>query len=304
VKIEVPPATTIFMKHAFKIGLLFFSTALAGAQNNPKITAWTVKTEPQELVNGSPVLFRVSPPMGFTALHGTWAERELTFRHGAGCDCWYALAGVDLNLKPGEYPLRLEGTAGDGVRASSAAQVGVREKTYPTTTLSVAPKYVEPPKDVLARIEEEQALKKRLFSAVTQETYWTGRFAPPVSTSVTAIFGSARTLNGVKKTQHLGLDFRAAVGTTVTATNRGIVILARNLYYEGNCVVLDHGQGLLTLYFHLSEIAVKEGDKVESGTILGKSGNTGRVNGPHLHFAARWQGLYVDPETLLKLNVP
>jgi len=83
-----------------------------------------------------------------------------------------------------------------------------------------------------------------------------------------------------------------------------VVILARNLYYEGNCVIVDHGQGFLTLYFHLSEIVVSEGDKVESGTVLGKSGNTGRVNGPHLHFAARWQGLYVDPETLLKLTLP
>jgi murein DD-endopeptidase MepM/ murein hydrolase activator NlpD len=292
------------MKHAAKVGLLFLSAALAGAQNNPKVTPWTVKTEPQELVNGSPVLFRVSPPAEFKALHGTWADRELTFRHSASCDCWYALAGVDLNLKPGEYPLRLEGSEKDGAKASFAAQVAVSEKNYPTTKLSVPPKYIAPPKEVLARIQEEEEVKKSVFSRISPESFWSGRFAPPVSSSITAIFGSARTFNGVKKTHHLGLDFRAAVGTTVKATNSGVVVLARNLYYEGNCVVVDHGEGLLTLYMHLSEIAVKEGERVESGTILGKSGNTGRVNGPHLHFAARWQGLYVDPETLLKLNAP
>lgn len=256
------------------------------------------------MVNGSPVLFRVNAPAELTALRAVWSERELSFRYSTDCNCWYAIAGVDLNQKPGNYPLRVEGTEKDGAKAAFAAQVSVSEKVYPTTTLSVAPQYVEPPKEVLARIREELALKKRLFSAVAPETYWSGRFRPPVDTMVSAIFGSARTFNGVKKSQHEGLDFHAVIGTTVKATNRGVVILARNLYYEGNCVVVDHGQGLLTLYFHFSEIAVKEGEKVESGTVLGKSGNTGRVNGPHLHFAARWQGLYVDPETLLKLSMP
>jgi murein DD-endopeptidase MepM/ murein hydrolase activator NlpD len=283
---------------------VLFVAALCGAQNSPKITPWTVKTEPPELVNGSPVLFRVSPPMELTALRGVWTDRELSFRHSADCNCWYAIAGVDLNQKPGQFPLSLEGTVENGPRVRFGAQLNVKEKVYPTTTLSVPPKYVEPPKEVLARIQEEEALKKRLFSSVTPETYWSGRFAPPVSTSVSAVFGSARTYNGLRKGQHQGLDFHAAVGTTVKATNRGVVILARNLYYEGNCVVVDHGQGLLTLYMHFSEIAVKEGEKVEAGTVLGKSGNTGRVNGPHLHFAARWQGLYLDPETLLTLSVP
>jgi murein DD-endopeptidase MepM/ murein hydrolase activator NlpD len=293
------------MKAAIQIAMLFLSAAaLAGAQSGATASAWTVKMDPPELVNGSPVLFRVQAPAELAALGGVWSERELSFRHSAGCDCWYAIAGVNLNQKPGKYLLRLEGQGKDGATASFAMQVSVGEKAYPTTALSVAPKYVAPPKDVLARIQEEEALKKRLFSTVTPETYWSGRFAPPVSSSVTAVFGSARTLNGVKKTQHQGLDFRAAVGTTVRATNSGVVILARNLYYEGNCVVVDHGQGLLTLYMHFSEIAVKEGEKVESGTVLGKSGNTGRVNGPHLHFAARWQGLYVDPETLLTLSAP
>lgn len=284
--------------------LACLAAGLVGAQAGPKATPWTVKTEPQELVNGSPVLFRVSPPRQFTALRGTWANRELSFRHGADCNCWYALAGIDLNLKPGQYPLPLEGTVETGDIVRFGGQVIVKQKAYPTTTLSVPPQYVEPPKEVLARIQEEEALKKGLFSRVSPETYWSGRFAPPVDTTISAIFGSARTFNGVKKTQHQGLDFHAAIGTTVRATNRGVVILARNLYYEGNCVVVDHGQGFLTLYLHLSEFAVKEGDKVEGGTVLGKSGSTGRVNGPHLHFAVRWQGLYVDPETLLKLNVP
>jgi murein DD-endopeptidase MepM/ murein hydrolase activator NlpD len=110
--------------------------------------------------------------------------------------------------------------------------------------------------------------------------------------------------NGATKSVHQGLDYRVPPGTPITAVNRGTVILARPLYFEGNCVVIDHGQGLLTLYLHLSELKVKEGDKVERGTEVGLSGATGRATGPHLHLAVRWQGVYLNPAALLKLRLP
>jgi murein DD-endopeptidase MepM/ murein hydrolase activator NlpD len=214
-----------------------------------------------------------------------------------------------LEAKAGEYPLQLQGVSKDAVAKGAAnstftSQVTVAEKHYPTTSISVAPEYVQPPKAVLARIEEESALKKQVFSQIAPESSWSNRFVPPIESNITAVFGSSRTYNGVKKSSHLGLDFRAAAGTPVRAANRGTVILARNLYYEGNCIFLDHGQGLLTFYFHLSEIKVKEGDTIEAGQVLGLSGGTGRVTGPHLHFAVRWQGVYLDPETLLALRPP
>jgi murein DD-endopeptidase MepM/ murein hydrolase activator NlpD len=93
-------------------------------------------------------------------------------------------------------------------------------------------------------------------------------------------------------------------GTPVNALNRGNVILARPLFFEGDCVVLDHGQGLMTIYMHLSKIEVKEGEQIDRGKELGLSGGTGRATGPHLHVAVRWQGIYLDPATLLKLNLP
>jgi murein DD-endopeptidase MepM/ murein hydrolase activator NlpD len=175
---------------------------------------------------------------------------------------------------------------------------------YPSTAIKVAPEYVEPPKEVEARIEQEQALKKQVFQATSPEPVWIGKFGPPADTEVSGVFGSARTLNGVKKNQHTGLDFHAAIGTPVHSTNRGKVILARNLYFEGNCVIVDHGNGLTTLYMHLSEFKVKEGESVQKGQLLGLSGGTGRATGPHLHFAVRWQGTYLDPATLLKLTTP
>lgn len=286
------------------------SLVIAAAQAPPQVVAkapgggWRVSWQPAQLVNGSPVLFRVTAPAAITALRGTWSDRELSFRFERSCDCWYAIAGVDLNALAGKYPLRLEGSGKDNANVAFTSEVTVRAKHYPTTALSVAPAFVEPPAEVRPRIEEEQALKKHLFSQISPETFWSGRFVAPVATAVSGGFGAARTFNGVKKSQHEGLDYHAAVGTTVRASNRGTVILARGLYFEGNCVVIDHGDGLLTLYMHLSEIKVKEGETVSSGQVLGVSGSSGRVTAPHLHFAVRWQGIYLDPETLIALNPP
>jgi murein DD-endopeptidase MepM/ murein hydrolase activator NlpD len=109
--------------------------------------------------------------------------------------------------------------------------------------------------------------------------------------------------NGKLASIHKGMDFRAAAGTPVRAGNSGRVVLARPLYYEGNCVIVDHGLGLFTVSMHFSRIDVKEGQHVAAGDQLGLSGATGRVTGPHLHWAVRWQGAYLDPAKLLRLNL-
>ena len=260
--------------------------------------------EPAKLVNGSPVLFRVTAPSQLTELHGNFLGQEFSFRSSTACHCWYAFAGVRLDTKPGTYTLRVEGKSASGKEATMSYLVRVSAAHYPTSTLKVAPGFVEPPKETLPRIEEDQAVKKKVFSTTAPETLWLGRFEPPAEAEVSGVFGSARVFNGVKKSQHTGLDFRVTTGTPIVATNSGTVILARPLYFEGNCVMIDHGQGLLTMYLHLSEFKVKEGDVVKKGQTLGLSGGTGRATAPHLHFAVRWRGEYLDPRTLLELHPP
>src|SRR5438552_1729288 len=149
-----------------------------------------------------------------------------------------------------------------------------------------------------------QAVKQENFRSVDPEREWSGRFRPPVNATISDVFGTRRTFNGKVQSMHQGLDYAVPSGTPVLALNTGTVLLARPLYFEGNCVVLDHGQGLLTLYLHLSEFKVKEGDRVEGGQELGLSGGTGRATGPHLHIAVRWQGIYLNPATLMKLKLP
>jgi murein DD-endopeptidase MepM/ murein hydrolase activator NlpD len=290
--------------YRFKLETIFLVTLLFSASAQGSTQKWMAQWEPTKLVNGSPVLFHVTAPLQLSELNGNFLGQEFSFRPSQACHCWYAVAGVSLITKPGTYTLRVEGKGKGGKETAMSYLVRVTAAHYPTSALKVAPGFVEPPKETLPRIEEDQAEKKKVFAATVPETLWSGPFDAPAQAEVSGVFGSARTFNGVKKSQHTGLDFRVTTGTPIFATNSGTVVLARPLYFEGNCVMIDHGQGLLTMYLHLSEFKVKEGDAVKKGQILGLSGGTGRATAPHLHFAVRWRGEYLDPRTLLELHPP
>jgi murein DD-endopeptidase MepM/ murein hydrolase activator NlpD len=294
------------MSRGLKLETFFLVTILFGifAPAQVRGQKWSAQWEPTKLVNGSPVLFRVTAPLQLTELQGNFLGQEFSFRSSQACHCWYGFAGVSLATKPGTYTLRVEGKGKAEKEAAMSYAVAVGAAHYPSSTLKVASGFVEPPKETLARIEEDQAIKGKAFATTMPEIHWSGSFQPPAEAEVSGVFGSARVFNGVKKSQHKGLDFRVTTGTPISATNGGTVILARPLYFEGNCVIIDHGQALLTLYLHLSEFKVKEGDAVEKGQILGLSGGTGRATAPHLHFAVRWRGEYLDPRTLLELHPP
>ena len=165
-------------------------------------------------------------------------------------------------------------------------------------------KFTEPAPEQLKEIEDSKKVKQDYLSRVTPDREWSGKFTAPADAAISDVFGSQRIFNGNAQSPHQGLDFRVPTGTPVAAMNDGTVLLARTLYYEGGFVVLDHGQGLLTLYLHLSEFKVKEGDVVKRGQIIALSGGTGRATGPHLHVAVRWQGTYLDPARLMQLPLP
>ncbi len=255
------------------------------------------------MVNGSPVLLRVTAPAAVKELTGNFLGQELSFRHGDACQCWYTIAGVSLSTRPGKYTLHLAGKSGDANPTfDKPFIVGVAH--YPSSTIKVAPAFVEPPKEVQPVIEAADAAKKQAFAALDPNPLWSGPFQPPAEAETSGVFGASRIYNGKTKSQHKGLDFRVSTGTPVHATNAGTVILARPLYFEGNCVMLDHGQGLVTIYMHLSEFKVKEGEKVAAGQLIALSGGTGRSTAPHLHFAVRWRGEYLNPATLLAFHPP
>jgi murein DD-endopeptidase MepM/ murein hydrolase activator NlpD len=180
----------------------------------------------------------------------------------------------------------------------------VERQRYPRVPLKVPARYTAPNPEDQREIEQDKETKAEAFKTLSTGREWKGPFAPPVNAEISDVFGVQRAFNGSVESTHQGLDFRVPSGTSVAAVNRGRVILARPLFFEGNCVVIDHGQGLLTLYLHLSKFLVKEGDDVSKGQAIGLSGGTGRATGPHLHLAVRWQGMYLDPQVLLKLRLP
>jgi len=220
---------------------------------------------------------------------------------------WFALAGVGFETAAGKYTLDLKGERSSRNAAMSFSRAfPVSAAHYPKiqVNLTVEGKFTEPTAEQLKQIEEDQKTKQDFLSRVTAEREWSGKFTAPAEASISDVYGSQRIFNGKAQRPHYGLDFRVPTGTPVAAMNDGTVLLARPLYFEGDFVVLDHGQGLLTLYMHLSEFRVKEGDRVKRGQVIGLSGGSGRATGPHLHVGVRWQGINLDPVGLMHLPLP
>ena len=267
----------------------------------------SVVTTPERLVSGSPFLLTVVLDGKASVVQGEWNHQQVFFwkahSKAAGSEVWYALAGVDVEVEPGHYALSVHATRADGTTAESSKQIQVEAAHYRTTTLNVPENFVEPDAAAQKEIAADKELKDRIFAKSAPEPEWAGEFARPVNAASTDSFGTRRVFNGKLASIHRGMDFRAASGTPVGASNAGTVVLARKLFYEGNLVVIDHGQGLATLYMHLSKIEVTEGQRVRRRQRLGLSGSTGRVTGPHLHFAVRWQGGYLDPAGIFRLDL-
>jgi len=265
---------------------------------------WTAVIQPARLVNGSPVLFRVTVPKPARAVTGNWLGHEIAFSLDSESKSWFALAGVSQETKPGIYPLELRAEALTGSVFSFEKKISVARQRYPRVLLKVPGRYTAPSPEDQREIENAKEIKAEAFKTTTPDREWKGAFAPPVTAEISDVFGVERVFNGSVQSTHQGLDFRVPTGTEVSAVNRGRVILAQPLFFEGNCIVIDHGQGLLTLYLHLSKFSVREGDEVSKGQPIGLSGGTGRATGPHLHLAVRWQGVYLDPQVLLKMKLP
>ena len=260
------------------------------------------------MVNGGPVLFRVKTTARIDSLSGKWLGHDIIFSFDRTSKTWFALAGVSFETIPGKYPLELSGEkkTGGGDPVVFTQKFTVTAANYPKirANLTVEGKFTEPSPEQLKQIDADQKVKEDYLSRVTPDREWDGNFAAPAHAEISDVFGSQRIFNGKAQRPHYGLDYRVPTGTPVTAMNKGTVLLARPLYFEGNFVVIDHGQGLLTLYLHLSQIEVKEGESVSRGQQIGLSGGTGRATGPHLHVAVRWQGTYLDPARLLQLQLP
>ena len=280
--------------------LLLAPLSTSIAQRKPTSSSEITLT-PAIVEAGSPELIRVNAP-GATLVTGEWLGHSIQFFESSDRRSWLALVGVDVEEATGPSKLKIKVSMLPDT-ADFDRDIEIHPAHYRTGKLTVEPKFVEPGPDEQKEIAADSDLKAKVFATSAPQPLWHGSFRVPVHSPPTDSFGTRRMFNGKLASIHKGMDFRAPMGTAVRASNSGVVVLARHLYFEGNCVIIDHGLGLYTLSMHFSRIDVQEGQHVEAGDRLGLSGATGRVTGPHLHWAVRWQNAYLDPAKLLRLDL-
>lgn len=212
---------------------------------------------------------------------------------------WQGLVGVDLAVAAGSYAVAVTAVeAPPGRTRTVETPLQVLARRFPTRRLRVAPRFVDPPASEVTRITTEAAALTSIFASRTPRQ-WRGPFRAPAPGTPNSNFGLRSVFNGQARNPHAGVDFAGPVGLPIAAPDAGTVVLAEDLYFTGNTVIVDHGSGLFSLFAHLSRIAVTTGQAVEPGAAVGQLGATGRVTGPHLHWAVRLHGARVDPLTVI-----
>ncbi|HMD09232.1 MAG TPA: M23 family metallopeptidase [Candidatus Acidoferrum sp.] len=295
------------LRAAFVLGGALLLAAAARAEDCGNGVELTLSAP--DTAQGTLLLAQVRGVKPLGEVSGKWNDRDIPFwqggerEHGAsGADVRKALLGVDLEKPAGKYEFTVEGQMQSGEPVNCRAMVEVKEGHFATESLTVKKQFVEPNPEQEARAAAETKRLREIYDRVTPERLWDGRFRVPLDGDFKGSnFGKRRVLNGHPGSPHGGVDFPAPTGTPVHAAQKGRVVLAEELFFSGNTVIVDHGLGIYTFYCHFSEIDAKVGEEVVSGTVLGKVGATGRVTGPHLHWGLEVQRARVNALDIVKV---
>jgi len=250
---------------------------------------------------GEPLLLVLASPTPVVWAEGQWCGRPVRF--GADGERLVAVAAVDRNCTPGEHELRVRVRFEDGTEALASRLLTVGAVDFPRQELSVDPRFVRLSPEDLERVRLDNEALRAAYAAGAQRRLWSGPFVAPADGRWSAPFGVSRVFNGEERSYHRGADLAVPTGTPISSCNYGRVVLTRDLFFGGNTVIVDHGLGVFSGYLHLSEITVGVGQEVGTGEIVGLSGATGRVTGPHLHWMLRVEGVVCDPRGLLEIDV-
>ncbi|NDV20790.1 peptidoglycan DD-metalloendopeptidase family protein [Pseudodesulfovibrio sp. JC047] len=280
--------------------LLILCVSLSSVAN---AAGMVVIDSPETIGVGKPLLVNVTSWYPMDDVRVTWAGREVapSIYESEGKHHAVVFLGIGLRGELGVYPVDVTVSIW-GKNYHFSKSVSVVESTWGHETLTVPPKMVKPPKKALERIARERERIMAALNTVSPERYWTLPFSRPTKGKMLSRFGLHRIFNGDTASRHTGLDFRAWEGTPLYAMAAGKVILKGHFYYAGNCIYVDHGNGFISMYAHMSKVLVNEGDMLTAGQKIGLSGATGRVNGAHLHLGTFMQGQVVDPEPLFAME--
>ena len=288
------------MLMACATGMALPGYAAAASEKTAGASTTVASLSPANVANGQVTVLEIDLRDGdsvATDLKARFDQTEIAlFQHPvkpAGVYC--GLVGIPITKKSQKTVIQLKWTDSGGRRQTARTPLRIVEGHYKKEALKVAPKHVSPSPKNLQRIKAEKKELRRIYASSNNSRLWYGNFIKPVTSRTTSVFGTQRLFNGVLQSYHRGTDLRAKTGTPIYASNSGIVRLAKNLFYSGNIVIVDHGKGIFTTYAHLSKIEVRAGQHLARGDQIGLSGATGRVSGPHLHWGVKINGTYVDP---------
>ena len=256
-----------------------------------------------DVKNGTSTLLELEKEKGLKYLDVKLANKSFQiFDNPLDGNKQYALLPISYYEKPTKKLEVLISYMKDGEKNAQLMFLKVEDGKYKKEEIHVDSSKVNPKsKEVKSRISKEYNQAMKIYHTVTKKSYLNSEFIMPLESPITSNFGKARVYNGSLKGYHSGTDFRAKVGTPIVAANDAKVALVKDRFYSGGTVLLDHGEGIYTCYFHLSDFKVEENQMVKKGQVLGLSGKSGRVTGPHLHFSARINGVQIDPLQLLTL---
>lgn len=265
-----------------------------------KADAFETRLSADSVLQGDPFVLTVTvegKKASRTAPKADFEGSELLFG-SCGEGCFIAIAAVGLDASPGQHTVKVK--AGSETRS---VPLTVNEGVFPVQRLTLPEDKVTLSPEDEKRADREAGKLRELWGRAS-DRLWQGGFIMPLDNDHSTAFGAKRIMNDVKNSIHSGLDIRGAMGEKVRAANTGRVVLAEELFFGGNTLVLDHGQGIYTIYMHLSGFNASVGQLVEKGSVIGFVGATGRSTGPHLHFGVKVNTTNVNPVAMSRLPLP
>lgn len=276
---------------------------LAFEKKDAEFRCFPLKDENCAITQGEVLGLLVSFKQAPKSVRGRIWQKPVVF-NPSGDDrmFWMAFLPANRSQAPGQYLLHVFARDNSGRETEFLLPIIIEEKEYPIEELSLPPEMVYLSPEALELVKKDNRILIAAMGNTSPAVYWHGMFIAPIPGGVTSNFGTRRIINRIPKSPHSGTDLAAAEGENVQAVNSGKVSLVYEGYLTGRSVIIDHGGGIYSVYYHLSEAKVKDGDMVQKGDVIGLSGSTGRVSGPHLHFGVRINRSYVNPMVFLDVS--
>ena len=261
----------------------------------------TVKSEYRRLSQGELINISLHSP-AFASAKARFDGKDYMFVSSGEPSTFFLLIGLGLDIKPGIHDLNVRIEFADGQRKNFSFKIPISKGKFHLKKINVDRRFTSPSPEEQERILKDVELTMAVYSETASHWLGHGKFIMPVRDRIKRNFGERRIFNDGFLSRHRGIDILSPAGTPVRASNSGKVALARDLYYSGNTIIINHGIGLFSIYCHLSKVCAEEGESIDKGEIIGYTGSTGRATGPHLHWGFKLFDKYIDPLSVVYLK--